>query len=248
MDESQKQQTISWNQEFNIQCGDENEIKLNAKSDSGLYITYEIEDSSVAVIENNTLKFISKGVTKIKATQQGNNIYEKAKPVTKTISKTEHHLLVQHWEDMLFFDNSSKKYVAWQWYENGKAIEGATEQSYQSLILSGSYYVVATTRSGKQIRTCSLEVYGDNTLERTGIKVYPNPVRRGSNFTVKMLYKAKSLKSAKITLYDITGKLLQTKEVSSNKETLIAPNSSGIYIVRLLLSDGRSASKNVLVN
>lgn len=68
--------------------------------------------------------------------------------------------IYRKWDDVLFVDNSDGDYVTYQWYCDGVAIDGATQQDYytgSSLENNGhSYYVVLTRADGTTDITCPM--------------------------------------------------------------------------------------------
>lgn len=61
------------------------------------------------------------------------------------------------WTDLLFIDNSSHSYVAYQWYANGAELSGETRQ-YLYLPdtgMPGTYYCRLTTAAGDILYTCA---------------------------------------------------------------------------------------------
>ena len=59
------------------------------------------------------------------------------------------------WTDVIFVPNPDNLYTAYQWYHEGQAIEGATEQFYHAPNgLSGHYHCVMQTRDGGSAETC----------------------------------------------------------------------------------------------
>ncbi len=72
-------------------------------------------------------------------------------------------LVYSKWDDFLFVDNGDGggkgTFVAYQWYNSGKAIVGATEQwlrttIHENAMPTGSYYVKITDNAGNVIVTC----------------------------------------------------------------------------------------------
>ena len=56
---------------------------------------------------------------------------------------------------MLFVSNAGNQFVSYQWYENGVAMSGETQQRlYRPDGLPGSYYCQLVTTDGKTIYTC----------------------------------------------------------------------------------------------
>lgn len=74
-------------------------------------------------------------------------------------------LVYAKWDDFMFVDNGegggNGSYVAYQWYKDGNAIAGATQQwirttlpEYENAAPSGKYYVLITDNSGNSFYTC----------------------------------------------------------------------------------------------
>jgi len=68
-------------------------------------------------------------------------------------------IIYRKWNDLLFVDNGNEEYVAYQWYKNQVAIDGATRQYLytEGVTLQGDgniYHVVVTLSNGSQIISC----------------------------------------------------------------------------------------------
>ncbi len=78
--------------------------------------------------------------------------------------------LLSKWTDVLFVDNSSRRFISYQWYKNGVELSGETMQRlYDPNGLSGTtdeYMCRMTTGDGKTIYTCP-EAFDDVTPSRT---------------------------------------------------------------------------------
>lgn len=85
--------------------------------------------------------------------------------------------LHQKYGRMLFVDNNPENgripigtkltFTAYQWYKDGRAIEGATEQYYteDGKLLKGEYYVQVTATDGITYKTCPLVLTGEEEPE-----------------------------------------------------------------------------------
>lgn len=240
------EQAIVWNQELTFGCNSDSQVTLLAESNSGLPITYMVEDSSIAEVEGNVLTKLQSGVTTISAQQLGDQNHHAAPEVHKEVQINQQGLIRQHWDDVLVFDNSSENFVSYQWYKNGHAIAGATKQYYtEDQTLNGSYYAVATMDDGTQITSCSLEV-SQQSVTNT-LMVVPNPALGSSEFSIKASFNQEALNGATISLIDLNGRVLQTTAVTGEQTTMIAPSQTGIYIVVMNLSDGKRKTVNLLV-
>jgi hypothetical protein len=64
--------------------------------------------------------------------------------------------IIRHFDNVIFFDNSSREFVAYSWYKNGVLVSGQTAQYFtDSGVLNGNYYAKAKT-DGTIITTCDL--------------------------------------------------------------------------------------------
>ncbi|MBQ6984437.1 MAG: hypothetical protein IJQ20_05855 [Paludibacteraceae bacterium] len=88
--------------------------------------------------------------------ETGHCAYEKQFSIGRNAGAT----IYRKWDDVLFVDNGDNEYVAYQWYCDGVAINGAITQDYyigSSLDNDGhSYYVVMTRADGTTAITCPM--------------------------------------------------------------------------------------------
>ncbi len=239
-------QLITWNQDLEFGCETENNLNLSAVSNSGLPITYSVVNTNIAEVSGNNLVIKNSGSTSIAASQSGDQNHNPALAVIKPIEVTQGGLITQHWSDVLFFDNKNKDFVSWQWYKNGITISGATRQYFsENQALNGVYYVIATDKDGNKIKSCLFEITGK--VFSNNIKIYPNPVKASSEFTLECNFSEAQLKGATIDIFDINGKLIQTVSNIKTQNQIIAPSQTSIYVVLLTLSNGEKKTINVLV-
>ncbi len=152
----------------------------------------------------------------------------------------------QHWNDVLLFDNSSKNYVAWQWYKNGTLVPGATMQQYsEGSALAGAYYVAATDKNGIQEMSCPLMVTAGSF---TGLRIslFPNPVDNSNNVTISTSFTQVELGGATIIVSDVYGRVIRTMQQIPPTMTMQAPTATGMYIITLTLQNGVKYSANLL--
>ena len=242
-------QHITWVQSLLSGC-DSNvrQIILTGTDNSGLSIVYTSSDSSIASITGDTLTLGLPGTAVITASQPGDGNHTAAASVIDSIDVKSSSLVREHWNDVLLFDNTSNEFVQWQWYKNGSAIPGATNDYYsESPSLNGQYYVIATESDGQQVQTCPLTISSSTTYV-AGIKVFPNPVNSGQSATITLNYTTAALQGALLQIIDMTGKTW--KQVTNVQPTMqvTMPTAAGIYVINLVLSNGQKSSVNVLVN
>ena len=98
-------------------------------------------------------------------------------------------IMYSKWTDLLFIDNSSNRFVEYQWFENGVEMTGETQQRlYQPGGLSGTYFCRMTT-------TDSLTIY---TCEKSFNEVTPSRTINGEDAQV-----------TSTTVYDPMGRIIQ---------------------------------------
>jgi len=240
-------QQITWKQSLSVGCSSTTQVSLSATASSGLPVTYSVSDGNIASVSGNVLTILNPGTAVVTATQSGDANHAPAQAVSDTLIYQPTSLISQHWSDVLFFDNSSGDYTAWQWYKNGQAVPGATDPYYSDTpVLNGQYYVVATNDNGRQVQTCTLTITAGADMPG-GIKVYPNPAKAGGSVTVTANYPRAALQGAILQIIDMTGKLRQQVTAVQPTTIINAPTDTGIYIVNLVLAGGQKASINLLV-
>jgi hypothetical protein len=240
-------QQITWSQSLIVGCNATSQVQLTAVAGSDLAVTYSVSDTSVATVSGNVLTLLKPGTAVVTAAQAGNANYNAATAVTDTLLFQSTSLITQHWNDVIFFDNSSRDYVQWQWYKNGVAVAGDTASYYsETPSLNGQYYVIATNKDGQQVQSCTLTITAGAAIAG-GIKVSPNPASKGANVTVVCNYTVTALQGAVVQIADITGRILQQMTNVQPSMQVTMPSASGIYIVNLVLANGQRVSTNVLI-
>jgi MBG domain (YGX type) len=240
-------QQITWSQSLSVGCNSTSQVRLTATASSNLAVTYSVSDTSVATVSGNVLTLLKSGTAVVTAAQAGDADYNAATAVADTVLFESTSLIAQHWNDVIFFDNSSGDYVQWQWYKNGVAVAGDTTSYYsETPSLNGQYYVIATNKDGQQVQSCALTVTAGAAIAG-GIKVSPNPASKGAVVTVVCNYTVTALQGAVVQIADISGRILQQITNVQPSMQVTMPSASGIYIVNLVLANGQRISTNVLI-
>lgn len=159
-------------------CEDENEIRLPFAITSGTPNRFDIviadQNFSQAYDGKDTIVLarpasIQAGTYKATVTVRDSLVscFNTAQS-TFTIALSDH--VFSKWTDVLFIDNSDKRFTAYQWFADGTAMSGETLQRlYDPNGLSGSsavYYCQLTTTDGKTLYTCP-QTFDDVTPSRT---------------------------------------------------------------------------------
>ncbi|MGL2994952.1 MBG domain-containing protein [Flavobacterium sp. TSSA_36] len=239
-------QVITWNQTLGLGCNGETSLVLTAISTSGLAVNYTSSNTTIASLSNNSLLFQNYGAATITASQTGNMNYNAAPNVVLPVVTSQPNLIRKQFENIIFFDNSSKSFKSYSWYKNGVLVPSQTSQYFkESSALNGTYYAVATKLDGTLITTCPLTL--SPTVEEEYIRIVPNPVRSNANFQLITNVSSSKLQNARVELFNLIGNLLTTINTSQNTIDMIAPSVEGIYIVKMTLANGKYFTKNLLV-
>jgi hypothetical protein len=210
--------------------GDEFEIDVTARGEDLMYQWYQ--DGNLLQGERNK-DFVVSSVSSI---HSGTYYVEvtgfcgKEKSQTVKINAGGGDMLVEKWRDVILVDNSSLRYIGYQWYKNGRIIMGATEQFYQEIGgLNGCYSVELRLKSGgNRIRSCERCAY---RVAKSGeISVYPNPTTNQLKITN---YELKE--NSMIEIYDIVGKLQKVECRTQNGEIEIdfSHLANGMYFLKV---------------
>jgi len=147
------------------------------------------------------------------------------------------------WDDVLYLTNTDGQYVAFRWYKDGQAINPHGTSIYYTDPngLLGSYHVRAYRDDGSYDETCPVSFV--TTTKASEVSLYPNPVGRGTSFTLQ----GEELQGSSVEVYDFYGRQVSRKQVTGNMIDMIAPSVSGMYVVRIVQANGRVKSLKLLV-
>ena len=140
-------------------------------------------------------------------------------------------------------------YIWYRWYRNGELVlEGPNYDSYSENgnRLNGCYYLEVAVDESMQYWVRSNEVcingVGIEDVENVEITLAPNPVRQGG--MVKVSVDGADLQGAELRVFDLQGRMLLEQK---DNAVFMAPSATGMYMVRLTLSDGRKVVSKLIV-
>ena len=144
-------------------------------------------------------------------------------------------------------------YIYYRWYKNGEVVsegEGKDSYSEDGNMLNGCFYLEISTEPTHTYWAKSNEVclgnLGIDGAKDITMTMAPNPVVRGQQVTV--VVSESNLQGAIATVYDAQGRQVENIEVKNSSFNIQTSNlTAGIYTVRIVLSDGRMATKKVVV-
>lgn len=131
-----------------------------------------------------------------------------------------------------------------QWYKNGAAIAGATNQTYNATT-NGSYTVKVTDNGCSSLSSNAINVGLTGMVadaDGLAVKVYPNPST--GYFTMDLPQE----KTHKITVTDLAGKVIKQFGAQKSKiQVNLSDQAEGIYFLKITSESKTAVRKLVLV-
>ncbi len=156
-------------------------------------------------------------------------------------------LIFRLMSDVVAVNNTSNEFVSYQWYKNGKKIDGATKQFYCDLEgVRGVYKVQVVNVAGDTLFIAEHEF---DALETPfNITLSKNPVNVGEQFDVIVegITDSKVLDSSSLVVYDMKGTAV-INNIGIEKQNTLTLGNVGEYIVVVRSTGGQIVSKHLLV-
>jgi hypothetical protein len=154
--------------------------------------------------------------------------------------------VVKMYDDVVACDNKSNRFVAYQWYKNGFAINGATKQFYcEKDGLNGIYSVQVATTDGQMLTTCS-KTFASPVVKK--VNAYPNPIKSNQALTVQATgFDNLELENSTLSVYDTFGTLVYQSTKVENVNMLNLPLAPKIYVGHIKLKNGSDYVFKVIV-
>lgn len=152
-------------------------------------------------------------------------------------------IVEQKWNNVLTLlspaYNGGYEFTAFQWYKNGQPMDGETHSYlYQPLEMGAEYQVLLTRSDGVSVFTCPImpEVHEQ-------ITPFPTIVQPSQQIAVRKSEK----KMSQASIFTSIGQLYATYPMEDGEGTLIAPSSTGHYVVRFIYEDGSTDGQHLIV-
>jgi len=178
--------------------------------------------------------------------QLRNSVQESAPyPFEFTINLSSNYI-IKKFDDVVLVDNSSNRFTGYQWFKDGVAIAGATDQFYTDPKgLVGSYSVELITIDGQKLNSCEKSF---NSPVSKSVKAYPNPAKINQDISVQMSgFDNSELKNAKLTVFDSSGNLVYRLDKVEVANSFNLISISGIYVGHITTATGVNYSFKVIV-
>jgi len=150
-------------------------------------------------------------------------------------------IVEQKWNDVLTLlspsHNGGYQFTAFQWYKNGQPILGQTKSYlYEPLDFDASYTVMLTRPDGTTIETCP--IYPEYHEQQSD---FPTVLQVGQQVPVR------NDKAAYVTIYTVSGQLYTTLSLPAGRSNVTAPLQQGVYIVKIVDSEGNTRAQQIIV-
>ena len=162
-------------------------------------------------------------------------------------------LIYHKWNNVLFVNNGDSSIVAYQWYKNGVALDGYTDQYLYTRrdTLAGTsdlYHCVVTRKDGTEEILCEDTFDGfpssaEASQKVTAASVSVRPTRVPAGEAVMITKSADETVQA--TLLTVTGQTVTATSISDNESTMLVPHEPGIYLLKL---QGTTIQSTVKIN
>ena len=153
--------------------------------------------------------------------------------------------IIPKFDDVLLCDNSSNTFTAYQWYKDGVAIAGATEQFYNDHILDGSYSLKLTTTDGMTVYSCDKVLTASKAKK---VNAYPSPLKVSEICTVKMIgFSIEDLEGASLSVYTTQGICVYHSTKVENVNLISLPPMAGMYLGSVVTEKGQRTQFKIIV-
>jgi len=137
-------------------------------------------------------------------------------------------------------------FKAYQWYKDGVAISGATDQYYiDPAGLIGSYSLKVTITDGSTLFTCAKVL--DTPLKKK-VSVSPNPVKANQVCTVEVTgFNVQELEGAVLSVHDLQGISIYESTKVEKVNSLNLPSVPQVYVGRITMPNGNNYVFKIIV-
>ena len=140
--------------------------------------------------------------------------------------------IIKLFDDIIAIDNHENVFTSYEWYKDGKKIEGADQQYYQADgKLTGKYGAFVTIDGGERVKICSLDMDESAAIDlpKHKAKAFPNPAHEGEEITIELIdYEAYEYEDCMIKIVNSVGTVVETLNYCSRTNTVTLP--VGVYL------------------
>ena len=238
-------QAIEWNQELDSLTIENEAIELTATATSGLTITYTSSDETVAIINGNMLTIVGIGSATITASQEGDNTYNEAESIEKTITitkQTQEIIWEQTFEDLDIEDYpyeltayaTSGLEIIYELDNDSEGEKAMIEGNYLYPFQGNCYVTIYAYQEGNEMYEAAQ--YLEKTVYIGSSKKDPTTAIE-NNETTTVIYVDNVVyfngKYNTLRVYDMTGRQIYSAKVTGENQHYLPLTQCGIYVVCL---------------
>ena len=153
--------------------------------------------------------------------------------------------------DVVFISNAEGQFAEYQWYKDGKKLEGETMQFYNDLNgVKGFYSADVVTVEGKKLKVCgvqlnAVDVPETKVLAKRG-EIYPNPAKASQPINIRLVnFNEEEIATAYMFVFNSLGNRVLQRSHLSEEFTIELPKGS--YTVSIICKQQRLSYK-IIVN
>jgi uncharacterized repeat protein (TIGR03803 family) len=204
---------------------------LTATSDAGLDVQLESLSQNIS-INGTTLTILSAGVARVRAIQQGNNLYLAAASVEVSFCINPRKPSVTATGIGANISLQSSNNSGNQWYQNNDIISGATQPIFAP-DEAGTYTVITTVEGCSGIGSDPYEfiITGISNDPMTQVHVYPNPV------TGILHVQLTGYRSNEVTieLLNSLGQIVEVRKTKDSNSVIdVTTYTPGLYFIKVI--------------
>lgn len=154
-------------------------------------------------------------------------------------------LVYAKWSDVIFCSNAGGEFVAYQWYKDSVAIEGAVKQYYYNPtegLAGASYMVKAVKKSGEAVYSCSMDYSAIPRSAEVSAAGQVSVAVHGRTVTVEQPCE----RPMRIRLVNMVGVTVWQGAANASAYTFEADAAGGTYVLSVQTDDGCRNEKIVL--
>ena len=224
--------------------------KLSASSSALLPVTFVSSDSSIAKVENDSIKIVGTGTCVITAIQSGNRNYKSISdsqsltvdkaPQTITFDRISQRLLIN---DTLLLNAFASSGLAVRFYSSDtnviRIIDGKLVTVNIGTCVIGAYQDGNTNFESAPVNSQSIEIF--ESLDLSIIQSYPNPTK--GEITVS------NVEDARLEIINLSGTVLLSDNSLDNERSFDLSNyNSGLYLLKITSKDSKTVTRRIVLS
>ena len=131
--------------------------------------------------------------------------------------------------DVVFIDNAEGKFVEYQWYKDGKKLDGETMQFYNDKNgINGYYNADLKTTDGKMFKVCGMQLNNVNVSTTKSLakkaEIYPNPAKASQPINIRLInFTESDINAANMYVFNSLGNKILQRSNLAEEFSIILP-------------------------